>query len=125
MITSADQDFAKLFDDLTLRLSSAADQIIRKHGKNIVHKQFATRRLADIMIDVFALACTISRVSQSIDEKGLVKAGKEIEILEIFANLAKKRIDGNFNRIDHNDDEVVKSVADFAFDQEKYIFDNI
>ncbi len=119
------KDFAKLFDEVTLRLSSAADQIIRKHGKNIVHKQFATRRLADIMIDVFALACTISRVSQSIEEKGLAKAGKEIEMLEIFANLAKKRIDGNFNSIDHNNDEIVKSVADFAFDQEKFIFDNI
>lgn len=122
---SALKSTVEMFNEMTLRLSAAADRIIRKHGKNIVHKQFATRRLADIMIDLFALAATISRVSAAIEEKTLGKVGKEVEILEVFAGIAKRRVDSNFNRIDNNDDELIKSIADFAFDQEKYIWDNI
>ena len=35
---------------------TATDRILRKHGRAIIDKQFATRRLADIMIDLFVLA---------------------------------------------------------------------
>jgi acyl-CoA dehydrogenase family member 9 len=118
-------EHARLFETLTVQLASAADQILRKHGKNIMNKQFATRRLADIMIDLYVFACVISRVSLSAEENGVEKAAKEIEILGIFAGEAKRRIQGNFDQIDNNKDELIKSVADHAFEQEKFSWDNI
>ena len=118
-------EHARLFEDLTRQLSAAADRILRKHGKNIMNKQFATRRLADIMIDMYVLACVISRVSQSLEENGVAKSAQELEILEVFAGDAKRRIQSNFDQIDNNNDELIKSLADHAFDQEKFSWDNI
>lgn len=118
-------EHARLFEALTRQLASATDRILRKHGKNIMNKQFATRRLADIMIDMYVLACIISRVSQSIEEIGVAKSSQELEILEIFAGDAKRRIQQNFDQIDNNNDELIKSVADHAFEQEKFSWDNI
>ena len=65
---------AEIFDECTLNLSGMVDRLLRKHGKGIVGKQFATRRLGDIMIDLFTLGCVLSRVTASIQEKGEEKA---------------------------------------------------
>jgi len=118
-------EYARLFETLTRGLALAADRILRKHGKNIMNKQFATRRLADIMIDLYVLACVISRVSLSLEENGVAKSAQELEILEVFAGDAKRRIQANFDQIDNNNDELIKSVADHAFEQEKFSWDNI
>jgi acyl-CoA dehydrogenase family member 9 len=114
-----------VFENCAKDLSAAADRLLRKHGKKIVDMQFATRRLGDIMIDLFVLACVISRVSASITEKGEKGAAKEMEILEIFCGQASRRIKGNFNKIDSNDDELIKSLADHAFEAEKFSWDNL
>ena len=118
-------EHARLFEDLTRKLAAATDRILRKHGKNIMNKQFATQRLANIMIDLFVLACVMSRVSQSLEENGVAKSAQELEILEVFAGMAKRRIASNFDRIDDNDDELIKSLADYAFEEEKFSWDNI
>lgn len=118
-------EHARTYEDLTSKLALAADKILRKHGKNIMNKQFATRRLADIMIDLFVLACIISRVSQAVEEKGVAKSAQELEILQVFATDANRRIDANLAQIDKNDDELIKALADYAFEEEKFSWDNI
>ena len=45
----------EIFEEGVKTLAAAADRILRKHGKDIIGKQFATKRLADIMIDLFVL----------------------------------------------------------------------
>jgi acyl-CoA dehydrogenase family protein 9 len=116
---------AETFEKQTRNLAQAADRILRKHGKNIVNKQIATRRLADIMIDLFVMACTLSRVQASIDAVGVEKASQEIEILRIFSSEAEVRIKQNFSHIDDNEDERLKSLAKDAFEVERYRWDTI
>lgn len=119
------RDQSKIFEESVRDLSAATDRILRKHGKNIIGKQFATKRLADIMIDLFVLACVLSRVNTSIQENGEGKVLKEIEILNVFVGQVRRRIKSNFGKIDDNDDELIKSLADHALENEKYIWDNI
>ncbi|HET6923573.1 MAG TPA: acyl-CoA dehydrogenase family protein, partial [Anaeromyxobacteraceae bacterium] len=114
---------AELVEESTRDLGAAADRILRKHGKQIIEKQFATRRLADILVDLYVTACVVSRVNAAVEEKGEAGAAKELEILKVFAGRARKRIHFNINRIDDNDDELVKSLADQAFDLEAFAWD--
>ena len=114
---------AETFEQSTRELGAAADRILRKHGKNIIEKQFATRRLADILIDLYVTACVLSRVNAAVEEKGEAGAARELEILRTFAGRARRRIRFNINRIDDNDDEMVKSLADQAFDLEGFAWD--
>lgn len=116
---------AEDFEKQTRYLARATDRILRKHGKNIVGKQFATKRLADIMIDLFVMACTLSRVQTSIDRVGVEKAAREIQILRVFTREAKVRLKQNFRRIDNNDDELLKAIADDAFEYEGFRWDTI
>jgi len=114
-----------LFEELTRDLAAAVDRVLRKHGKNIIGKQFATKRLADSMIDLFVLACTMSRVSTEIQERGATSVTKELEILEVLSGQVRRRVRSHFARIDDNDDELIKSLADHALDAEGYSWDNL
>jgi acyl-CoA dehydrogenase family protein 9 len=116
---------AQIFEDGTRDLASAADRILRKHGRNIIEKQFATKRLADIMIDLFVLGCTLSRVNSIIEAQGMAKSAKELEILQVLSGQVARRVRSNFGKIDDNDDELIKSLADHAFDREGYGWDSI
>jgi hypothetical protein len=124
-VDAAIREQATLFEEETHELAGAADRIIRKHGKNIIGKQFATRRLADIMCDLFVHGCVLSRVNESIKANGVANATKEIEILHVFSGQVRRRIRGNYNKIDNNDDELIKSLADHAFENERYVWDNL
>ncbi len=124
-LNDAIQEQAKIFEEETRYLAQATDRILRKHGKSIIGKQLASHRLAEIMIDLFVMACTISRVQGSIDADGVEGASLEIQILKTFTREAKIRIKHNFRRIDSNDDEIVKALADDAFEAERFRWDTI
>jgi len=115
---------AESFEGSARELAAAADRILRKHGKGIIGKQFASRRLAEIMIDLFVWACVMSRVNTAL-ERDEGDADKQLQILEVFAFRAERRIRSNFRKIDQNDDEYIKALADHAFELGKFAWDTI
>ncbi|MDP3505724.1 MAG: acyl-CoA dehydrogenase family protein [Myxococcales bacterium] len=114
-----------VFEELTRELAGAVDKVLRKHGKNIIGKQFASKRLADIMIDLWVLAATMSRVSTALQEKGATAVTKELEILEVLTGQVRDRARANLAKFDDNDDELIKSLADDALDRESFRWDNV
>ena len=119
------KDQAAFFERETRYLAAAADRILRKHGKEIIGKQLASKRLAEIMIDLFVLACMLSRVNNSIETQGEEHAQREIDIVCMFTDKARTRMKHNFRRIDDNDDELAKALADDAFEAEGFRWDVI
>ena len=108
---------AEVFEDLTRDLAAMADRILRKHGRNIIQKQFAMRRVADVMLDLWVLACVLSRVTASIEKNGLEAAEREIQIAQVFGGQVKGRAARNFRKIDDNDDELIKALAEHAYEK--------
>jgi hypothetical protein len=117
------KDVATTFEDASRELAQAADRILRKHGRGIIGKQLASHRLADIMIDLFTLASMLSRVSATQLKNGEKATEIEASLLRAFAHQAKDRIDRNFTRIDQNEDELIKTLGDFAVEREGYPWD--
>jgi len=114
---------ADIFEDAARNLAAMTDRLLRKHGRNIIGKQFATSRLANVMIDLFVLACAISRVTAAIEEKGVDAAGEEIGIAKVLAGQTEARARRNFRRIDDNDDELIKGLAEAAYERGGYGWD--
>jgi acyl-CoA dehydrogenase family protein 9 len=125
LLVPAVKKAAAVVEEGTRDVALAADRILRKHGGQVVGKQFATHRLADILIDLFALSAVLSRVNSAVEDRGEEASVQELAILEIFAGRARRRMRSNLNRIDDNDDELVKLVADHAFAKEGYSWDTI
>ena len=115
----------EIFETGTRELASATDKLLRRHGKKIIEKQLATSRMADIMIDLYVLAAVLSRVTASIEKHGAEKVAREIQIAQAFASRVERQVRVRVEEIDHNADEVVKALADHAFEVEKYSWDTI
>jgi alkylation response protein AidB-like acyl-CoA dehydrogenase len=125
LLVPAVRKAATIVEEGTRDVALAADRILRKHGGKVVGKQFATHRLADILIDLYVLSAVLSRVNSTVEEKGEEASAQELAILEVFAGRARRRMRSNVNRIDDNDDELVKVIADHAFQKEGYSWDTI
>ena len=116
---------AAVFEDAAKDLAIAVDRVLRKHGRNIIGKQLASKRLADAMIDMFVLACTLSRVNSSLLAVGEEKAQPELQILAVLSDDVRRRVRQNFDLVDRNEDDALKAVAEHAFDLERFGWDTI
>src|SRR5437868_10755011 len=107
-------------EDAVQELASLTESVLRRHGRQIVEKQFATRRLADVAIDLMAMLAVISRTSSLIEQRGLAACENELNIALAFCTDAHHRVHQNFHAASHNNDEEIKAVADRALSAGKY-----
>jgi len=115
----------KIFEDCTRDLASAADRLLRRHGKKIIERQFATARMADVMIHMYVLAAVLSRVTSSIEKIGAEAASQEIKIAQVFGHRTARLVENNVAEIESNADSQIKSLASQAFELEKFAWDTI
>ena len=113
------------FELATRELAAAVDRVLRKHGRKIIEKQLATERIADMMIELFALACVLSRVDQSLRASGSQSCEHEILIAESLGRRVRRRVRHIAEQIDQNEDEQLKTLAAHACDVERFAWDNI
>jgi alkylation response protein AidB-like acyl-CoA dehydrogenase len=116
---------AREFEDRARALALAADRLLRRHGKRIVDEQLACRRLADAMIDLFALSAILARVSTRIEDHGESAAERERAILRAFSAQAGARVDAALGGIDDGDGRGVAALGDHAIEIGRYAWDNL
>jgi acyl-CoA dehydrogenase family protein 9 len=107
---------AKQFEEHARDLALAADRMLRRHGRKIVDAQLACRALADAMIDVFALAAVLARVSTRIEDHGESAAAPELELLRAFAAQARRRVRRSLAAVDAPDEAGTLALGDRVLD---------
>ncbi|MBI2388919.1 MAG: acyl-CoA dehydrogenase family protein [Deltaproteobacteria bacterium] len=112
-----------LFEEATVELARNVEKVLRKHGKEIAEMQFTQRRVADLAIDLYALAACLSRTSRAIEKKGEDGARREIELTTAFAGHASDRIAANVRAFERNDDELLKAIAQRSYADGGYPFE--
>ena len=115
----------KIYEHYTLELARQAEGVLKHFGKDIIGKQFTSKRFANAAIDLFVGLCTLSRVSTMIDETSEEKCADEIAILQIFTQQAKRRMNQNLRRLKRNEDSLLKKLADRVFADGKYRWDSM
>ena len=102
---------AVLFEEYTAHLAKAVDKVLRRHGKNIAEMQYTQKRVADVAIDLYAIASVISRTTRAIERRGEEGSRREIDLAGVFVANAKRRMADNVAAMDENDDELRKAIA--------------
>jgi len=110
-------------EDSVQDLASLTESTLRRHGKEIVEKQFATRRLADLAIDLFAMCATIARTSRLIEREGIEKCVNELNMTFAFCSDAYRRVRNTLRAAARNNDEELKAVADHVLQNGRYLDD--
>lgn len=105
-------------EDEVQTFASLVETTLRRHGKEIVEMQFATKRIGDIAIDLLASCAVISRTSSIIARRGSVEKCKhELDMTVAFCSEARRRIHANFRSANRNVDEEIKSAANVVLEK--------
>lgn len=102
---------AVLFEEYTGHLAKSIDNVLRRHGKNIAEMQYTQKRVADVAIDLYAIASVLSRTSRAIERRGEEGSRREIDLTSVFVSSAKRRLAENLASFEENDDELRKAIA--------------
>jgi acyl-CoA dehydrogenase family protein 9 len=94
------------------QLSEAAEKVVRKYKKDVVHEQHDLRRIADVIIDIYAMAATLARVTQEIEKNGEKESLPSRQIASVFCSQARRRIRGNLRALESNKDKLIDQIAD-------------
>jgi acyl-CoA dehydrogenase family member 9 len=114
---------ALVFEEYVQELSRGVDAVLRRHGRDIAEMQYTQKRAADMAIDLYALAACISRTTRAIERRGEEGARREVDLTQIFAAAAERRLAENVATAAKNDDELRKAVATRAYADGGYPFD--
>lgn len=114
---------AVIFEEYTAELAQNVEAVLRKHGRDIAEMQYTQKRVADITIDLYAVAACLARTTRAIERRGEDGARREIDLTQIFTAAAQKRLKQNVDEFTHNDDELRKAVASRAYADRAYPFD--
>jgi len=90
----------------TAELQAETDRAITKYRKAIVERQLVLERLANMAIDLYATAATISRTQQLIGERSAEGARQEIALCDLFCVTAGHRFRENRQALSGREDEV-------------------
>src|SRR5262249_35725965 len=67
-----------LFEEFTGELAAQTENMLRKHGRDIAEMQFTQRRIADMAIDLYAVAACLARTTRAIERRGEDGARREV-----------------------------------------------
>jgi acyl-CoA dehydrogenase family protein 9 len=86
--------------------------------EKFIQSQYVHERLADIAIDAYASACTLSRLDHLLGRSnGDARQGRaEVAAGRCFLALADRRMTRNFEALKDNDDPQTTAAADAAMD---------
>jgi len=97
-----------------------SESLLRKHGRAIADRQFAQKRLADSVADIYAQIAVLSRVTSIFEDQGVEPSGQERYIAETFCSRAARRVHARFEQLEHNDDERMSAIAKLAYKRGEY-----
>ncbi|MFC2088201.1 acyl-CoA dehydrogenase family protein [Calditrichota bacterium] len=110
-----------LFENWAKNLHITVERILMKHGKKIIQRQIIQKRIADSVIDLYAMIATISRTDLRIKAKGVKKTKKEILYCNTFCNQAWRRVRRNLLMVDKNSDRNILEISEFIKEEEQYL----
>ena len=102
------------------QLRDASESMLRRHGKDVMQRQFVQKRLADSAADIYAQIAVLSRVTSIFEEQGVEPSGQERYIAQTFCTRAAGRVRSRLSQIEENDDERITAIAKLAYKRGAY-----
>jgi len=92
-------------------LQSATERLVRHYRREIVERQQELERLADMAVELFATACTLSRTQTLIDERGAERCARELDLCDLFIVESGRRFRTARSALESAQDETRRQVA--------------
>ncbi|GCC21834.1 hypothetical protein chiPu_0000221 [Chiloscyllium punctatum] len=118
------EDSAKKLEENVYYLGSTVENTLYRYGKTIVEEQLVVKRVADVLINIYAMTAVISRASRSISI-GLRNHDHEVLLANTFCSEAYFRNNYLLAQLQKNSsenlDDSIKKIAQQVLDKRSYI----
>jgi acyl-CoA dehydrogenase family protein 9 len=107
-----------LVEDVVHDLGLAVEQLVIKHGKGIIEKQFLQERMANAGIDIYHSMATLSRATAALERAGTdaSTANADLDCARIFVPMAMRRARRSVRALGRNQDARLKAIAERALE---------
>ena len=102
---------------------AGAKELLMKYSKKVIEQQMDLERVADCVIDIYAMAATTARASRALDQ-GLATADHEVNLANAFAREAERRVQQNVSRIRGSGKDIdkwKKQISDTLCEKGQYV----
>merc|ERR1719454_2227449 len=101
---------AKAVEDAITKFHICSVNLLVKHQKKIMGRQFELKRVADCMIDLYACGAVLSRATAAV-QQGKDNADVEVELAKIYVDEAIGRLNENIRQIQSGTDHFARMGA--------------
>ena len=117
-VHAALQREADMVEDVVQDLGLQVENLVIKHGKDIIEKQFLQERMANTAVDVFHAIAALSRATSALEVAGddESKVQSDIDCARIFVPMAMRRARRSVRALGRNQDARLKAIAERALD---------
>ncbi|KAF8362371.1 acdh-12 [Pristionchus pacificus] len=104
---------ADALDKCVSLFGRTVQDLLVKHKKGIISRQYEVVRVADAAIDIYAMAATLSRCTQTSKTAGSV-ADYEKKVANYFCETAAARAEANLKSVAAPNEAIVKTIAEIS-----------
>jgi hypothetical protein len=107
-----------MVEDVVHDLGLAVENLMIKHGKGVIEKQFLQERMATAAIDVYHAMATLSRATAALERAAgdESKAAVDLDCARIFVPMAMRRARRSVRALSRNQDARLKAMAERALE---------
>lgn len=116
---------ARVFERYVRVLAGEVERVLRRHARDIAEMQCSQKRIADMAIDLYAIAACITRTTRAIERRGEDGARREKDLTRVFVAASARRLAAVEAAMGRNDDDLRKVVASRTCTDGAYPFDVI
>jgi acyl-CoA dehydrogenase family member 9 len=114
------EEHADAVSEQVRELRDVCAALLRKHRREIAERQFAQKRIADSIADIYGQIAVLSRVTSIFEDQGVEPSGQERYIAETFCSRAARRVRSRFRQVERNDDQRMSAIAKLAYKRGEY-----
>ncbi|HEY3359882.1 MAG TPA: acyl-CoA dehydrogenase family protein [Polyangia bacterium] len=114
---------ASVVEDFVIELEQIVERALRKHGGRVVEMQHIHRRVADMVIDIYALIACIARTSTLLETRGVAGAASATRLCRAFSQQAHVRLRRNLRGLQAGEDEAQAEIAEELYGAGGYELD--
>jgi acyl-CoA dehydrogenase family member 9 len=114
---------ADMVEEVVHDLGLAVENLVIKHGKGIIEKQFLQERMANAAIDVYHAMAVLSRASAALEAAGGATdaCAGDLDCARIFVPMAMRRARRSVRALGRNQDARLKAMAERALESGELI----
>jgi len=109
---------ADMVADVVHDMGLAVENLVIKHGKNVIDMQFLQERMANAAIDVYHAMAALSRATAAVERAGgdLTKIPTDVDCTRIFVPMAMRRARRSVRALTRNQDARLRAMAERALE---------